>query len=49
MRAVAITMFLFAGLAVLWMVWPAVIEWFEIDRCLDAGGKWQPALHQCQP
>lgn len=48
MRVFAITLTLSAGLAVLWMVWPAVIEWLEIDRCVDAGGRWEPALRQCQ-
>lgn len=37
---------LVVGLAVA-VVWPKIDAWFAVDRCLDAGGKYDYTTHAC--
>jgi hypothetical protein len=37
-------------LAVVFLVWfvPKAREFLAIDKCLDAGGAWNDAMHRCE-
>lgn len=38
---------LLLAIALVAIVWPRAHHWLEVDRCLDAGGKWDEAYKRC--
>ncbi|MBK7235482.1 MAG: hypothetical protein IPJ21_07620 [Sterolibacteriaceae bacterium] len=47
MRAAALAMVIALALAVAAMVYPALRQWWDVDRCVDGGGRWDYQSDSC--
>jgi hypothetical protein len=47
MRASVLALVLALAAAVVVMVYPAVRQWWDADRCVDGGGRWDYQTENC--